>query len=130
MPHITEDLDYFIINVNDFPFYRTENWRPDKGIIRIYGQDYEGKERINQVKYPKLNYTREYIEENVLHKYDTCPLCQIGREIESDSEEQKIKSNWFSKNPAATILIVVFTIVLTAWVAKYIYDFRQQQQNI
>lgn len=80
MTFIFEDPEYFIVSKNDLPFHREEVWDEEKGIIRVWGRD-GNKEKINYIKYPKEHYTREYIEKKVLPKYESCPLCHIGKEI-------------------------------------------------
>lgn len=80
MPRIRETPTDFIIDINSYPFHRKELWNREKGIIRIYGKD-GNMEKINQVIYPKKYYTYEYIESNILDKYEDCPLCKVGKEM-------------------------------------------------
>ena len=77
MVDLFERLEDFVVEVNNYPYYSSELWNKEKGIIRVYGRD-GNKRKINRVIYPKKHYTKSYIEDNILKEYDVCPLCDIG----------------------------------------------------
>ena len=80
MVELFERLDDFVVDINHYPYFRTEVIDEVKGITRVYGRDGD-KEKINSVRYSKPYYTRDYIEENILTIYDDCPLCKIGQKL-------------------------------------------------
>ena len=80
MVDLFERLNDFVVEINRYPYYRTEVIDENKGIVRVYGRDGD-KEKINSVRYSKPYYSRSYIEENILSKYNDCPLCKIGQDL-------------------------------------------------
>lgn len=97
MPDLIERVSDFIIFVNDFPYLRTEMWNSNKGIVRVYGKD-GSKEKINYVIYPKKYYDRQYIEENIIPKYENCTLCKIGKDISNINFKYDKKKNNINNN--------------------------------
>ena len=85
MVYLEESSNNYIVKVNSYPFLRSELWNKEKGIVRIYGQD-NNREKINEIRYPKKYYNREYITGNILPKYETCPLCNIGRKMNNNNK--------------------------------------------
>jgi len=80
MVELFERLDDFVVDINHYPYFRTEVIDEEKGIVRVYGRDGDN-EKINSVLYSKPYYTRGYIEENILKEYEDCPLCKIGQSL-------------------------------------------------
>lgn len=76
-PRLIERLDDFVIMIQSLPYHSEEVWDKEHGIVRVYGKD-GSKKKINYVIYPKKHYTKEYLEDNVMHKYDECPECKVG----------------------------------------------------
>lgn len=108
---LIERLNDYVIMVNSYPYLEREVMDKKNGIIRVYGLDGDLK-KINYVVYPKSNYTRQYIEDNVLHQYETCPLCNIGVEVDAEKRipyEPKISVNkkisYQKKGLIATIIV-------------------------
>lgn len=78
--------EYYIIVIDD-ELYPTEidlEWKPP--LIAHWGKDIYGdinKEKLMYVWYPKNKYTEKDIEYIIFteKKYDSCPMCVIGRDI-------------------------------------------------
>jgi len=83
MVKLIERMNDYVVMVNTYPYLKREVVDKKNGIVRVYGLDGD-LQKINYVIYPKNHYTRQYIEDNILHKYETCPLCHIGVEIDAD----------------------------------------------
>lgn len=115
-PKIIERINDFVILVNSYPFYERELWDRNKGIVRVWGRDKDVR-KINYVIYPKKYYTKEYIETNILPKYNTCPKCQIGENIINENKKiSEIKKrmgkiNSINKKYASAILGAAFLFV-------------------
>lgn len=97
MTRLKEENRWWIVEINPtLPHTSTTKWKND--IIRMWGTDWKGNEKLIQVLYPKKEYSKEYIEEVIMPQYDECKLCQIGRSISKKLKYSKkdIKSMRFS----------------------------------
>lgn len=92
MVHLIERLDDFVVMVNNYPYHRTEIIDKKRGIERVYGRD-GSVEKINYVIYKKPYYTKEYLEREVMPKYERCPLCTFGEEIGNSKFKYSKKNN-------------------------------------
>lgn len=99
MVELYSRLNDFVVDINHFPYHRTEVIDKSRGIIRVYGKDGD-KEKINNVRYAKPYYTEEYIRENILPQYEDCRLCVIGQDIQAPKKKEII-----SNLKSSTILI-------------------------
>ena len=77
---------YHIVVINEelYPTRVDKRWKPP--LIAHWGRDlYEdtNKERLMSVRYPRDKYTEDDIKHIVFteRKYDSCPMCIIGRDI-------------------------------------------------
>lgn len=92
MAYLIERMNDFVVMVNNYPYHRTELIDGKRGIIRVYGRD-DSMEKINYVTYKKPYYTEKYLKENVLPRYEGCPLCRIGRDIQNSKFKYSKKNN-------------------------------------
>ena len=115
MVELYERLNDFVVEVNHYPFHRTEVIDKHKGIVRVYGKD-GSKEKINSVRYSKPYYTEAYIRENILSKYEDCPLCRIGQDIKKPIKRE-LPNN--TKLPAILMGVAgIFSIPLLLYAAR------------
>ncbi|MFW9881930.1 MAG: hypothetical protein ACFFG0_53380 [Candidatus Thorarchaeota archaeon] len=102
MVSLIERINDFVVLVNNYPYYRTEIIDSERGITRVYGRD-GSVEKINYVTYKKPYYTKEYLEEHLIPKYERCPICEFGRDIQNlkfkySKKNNKLYSNTNYKN--------------------------------
>lgn len=125
-PFIYEDDNDYIVSVNNLPFHREELWNKEKGIVRIYGKD-GNREKINYVKYPKKYYNKYYLEHKILPKYENCPKCKFGDEIQEE-ETSKFMDNYHNikkkivdnqKYIVATLSIIVILIIFGVFIYRW-----------
>lgn len=125
-PILIDEPNHYVISVNNLPYHREELWDEDKGIIRVWGKDFDN-ERINYIKYPKENYEREYIEKNVMPKYETCKLCEVGQKIEEEPSDSDLRKER-AKEVAKYVIPAVVVISLSIFVGWYLYKWYKKRK--
>ena len=115
MVKLYDRLNDFLVEVNNYPYHRTEIVDKKRGVVRTYGKD-GNKEKINSVRYSKKHYSEDYIRENILPQYENCPLCRIGQDIK-EPRMKELSGN--IKAPAMVISIIgLFSIPFLLYTAR------------
>jgi len=120
MVDLFERLNDFVVEINQYPYYRTEVIDKDKGIIRVYGRDGDN-EKINSVRYSKPYYSRSYIEENILPKYENCPLCKIGQTLYIKPKKElstRVKTPLITSSVIGLLLIPIILVLMRKKLTK------------
>ncbi|MCP4762570.1 MAG: hypothetical protein GY870_12390 [archaeon] len=93
MINVFDRIDDIVVEINNYPYFRTETIDENRGIVRIYGRD-GTKEKLNRVIYSKPYYNEEYVKKYVVPQYDGCQICTIGNDIDEQiKKDMAIDSN-------------------------------------